>query len=41
MNNASTERLVGDLKTVTQDAEDLLKASAAEHGIEFVGPPLQ
>ena len=30
MNNASTERLVGDLKTVTQDAEDLLKASAAE-----------
>ena len=30
MNNASTERLVGDLKTVARDAEDLLKASAGE-----------
>jgi len=28
MNNASTERLVTDLKTVAHDAEDLLKASA-------------
>ena len=30
MNNASTERLVGDLKTVARDAEDLLKASAGD-----------
>jgi ElaB/YqjD/DUF883 family membrane-anchored ribosome-binding protein len=30
MNNASTERLVGDLKTVARDAEDLLKTSAGE-----------
>ena len=30
MNNASTERLVSDLKTVAHDAEDLLKASAGE-----------
>jgi ElaB/YqjD/DUF883 family membrane-anchored ribosome-binding protein len=32
MNNVSTERLVGDLKTVARDAEDLLKASAGEVG---------
>jgi ElaB/YqjD/DUF883 family membrane-anchored ribosome-binding protein len=30
MHNASTERLVTDLKTVAHDAEDLLKASAGE-----------
>lgn len=30
MNNASTDRLVSDLKTVAHDAEDLLKASAGE-----------
>jgi ElaB/YqjD/DUF883 family membrane-anchored ribosome-binding protein len=30
MNNASTERLVSDLKTVAHDAEDLLKASASD-----------
>ncbi len=30
MNNASTERLVSDLKTVAHDAEDLIKASAGE-----------
>jgi len=30
MNNASTERLVGDLKNVARDAEDLLKSSAGE-----------
>ena len=30
MNNASTDRLVSDLKTVARDAEDLLKASAGE-----------
>ena len=30
MNNASTERLVTDLKTAAHDAEDLLKASAGE-----------
>ena len=32
MNNASTDRLVSDLKTVARDAEDLLKASAGEVG---------
>lgn len=30
MNNASTEKLVGDLKVVARDAEDLLKATAGE-----------
>ena len=30
MNNASTERLVSDLKTVAHESEDLLKASAGE-----------
>jgi ElaB/YqjD/DUF883 family membrane-anchored ribosome-binding protein len=30
MNNASTERVVSDLKTLAHDAEDLLKASAGE-----------
>jgi ElaB/YqjD/DUF883 family membrane-anchored ribosome-binding protein len=30
MNKASTETLVGDLKTVARDAEDLLKARAGE-----------
>jgi ElaB/YqjD/DUF883 family membrane-anchored ribosome-binding protein len=30
MNNASTDRLVSDLKTVARDAEELLKASAGD-----------